>query len=732
MGKANKLYVSAADPHAGSSVISLGMLGALKRKVDRIGFFKPVGMGMGNADATLMKYAYDLEPTTEQMCPLTIAEARELMARGDEEQMLNRICTAYDVVRGASDLVVLQGINYRRSLSVFDMDINAAIAARLDAPVVLVTGASTDGQPLSPQELATSVLAAWSPFQEKGCNMIGVVVNRVVQEPFDAARDDYLQALKNENIAVFGVLPNLDYLGMPRLDQIAGLLDAKVLSGQEFLGNVVAKILVAAAEPRNFLKWLRLDNTVIVTPGDRDDILMTVALAQRSSQHRRISGLILTGGMQPDPGILELVKEIAGSEFPVLSVEPDTYGTVSAVRGMKVRIGSGDDDKILAATGAVERYVDQGRLWDMLEISDSRPARAGSFLETVIGKAKQHYRTVVFPEGEEPRTIRAVSRLARGGILRPILLGEPPTIAAKAKAEGVSLDGVEIIDPSTSDQRERYAEIVYEIRKNKRGGMTLETALQWVDKSPIQFGMVMLQCGDADGLVSGAIHSTGDTIRPAFQIIGTRPDASVASSVFFMVFKDRVLVYGDCAVVPNPNANELAGIAIASAHTARAFGIEPRVAMLSYSTGTSGSGGDVDKVTEATQIIREREQFLAVDGPMQYDAAIDPETAKSKQPDSPVAGKATVFIFPDLDAGNIAYKAVQRMSGALAVGPIMQGMNKPVNDLSRGCSADDIYYVGAITAVQAGGASSAGQSDSKEDAVEKKAAAPKPSAALTK
>lgn len=703
MAKANKLYISATDPHAGSSIITLGVLGALKRRVDRIGFFKPVGRGAGNTDAVLMKSAYHLKPTAEQMCPLSIAEARELMARGEEGAMLDRICTAYDVIRGTSDLAVLQGINYRRSLSVFDVDINAAIAARLDAPVVLVAGASADGRPLSVREMTTSVLSAWSSFEEKGCDLIGVVVNRLAQADFEAARDQYVEALEKEKINVFGVLPTLEYLGMPRLVQIVDALGAEVLSGRTLLGNIVTKTLVAAMEPRNFLKWLERDNTLIVVPGDRDDIMTAVALTHMSAEHRRISGLILTGGLRPDPAILELVKEQTGSEFPILSVEADTYSTVEAIRGLRVRIGPDDDDKIFAATAAVERYVDQSRLWETLACSEPRPAKAGSFLETIVSKAKEHNRTIVFPEGAEPRTVRAVSRLAQGKVLQPILLGDPAKISAIAKAEDVSLDGVEIINPLTSDDRQRHAETVHEIRKKKRGGMTLDTALQWVDASPIHYGMAMVQSADADGLVAGAIHSTGDTIRPAFQIIGTRPDVGVASSVFFMVFKDRVLVYGDCAIIPSPNAQELASIAIAGAHTARTFGIDARVALLSYSTGTSGTGSDVDKVTKATQIVREREPLLAVDGPMQYDAAIDPEVAKSKQPDSPVAGQATVFIFPDLDAGNIAYKAVQRMSGALAVGPIMQGMNKPVNDLSRGCSVDDIYYVGAITAVQASG-----------------------------
>jgi len=703
MAKGNKLYVSAADSNAGSSVVVLGMLGALKRRVERIGFFKPVGRGTSNTDATLMKAAYNLEPSPSQMCPLSIGEARQLMARGEEGKMLDRICSAYDVIRGTSDFVVLEGINYQRSISIFDMDINAAIASRLGAPVVLVAGASSQKGPLSPEELTTSVLAAWSSFKEKECDVVGVLVNRVLGDSFESDRDGYIKAIEKERIAVFGVMPEFDYLRMPRLTQVVEGLEAEVISGGDLLRNIVTQTLVAAMEPRNYLKWLQCDHTLIVCPGDREDLIMAVALTQMSAQYRRISGLVLTGGLRPDQAILDLIEEKTRSEFPILSVKSDTYSTVTAIRGLSVRINSDDSDKIFAACALVERHVDQNKLWDTLSFAETRPAKAGSFLETIVSKAKEHNKAIVFPEGEESRTIRAVSRLAQGKILRPIVLGSPDKINANAKAEGVTLEGVQIVDPVTSDQRERYAEMVYELRKDKRGGMTRETAMQWLDHTSIQFGVAMVQCGDADGLVAGAIHSTGDTIRPALQIIGVRPEAGVASSVFLMVFKDRVLVYGDCAIIPNPNTQELASIAIAGAHTARTFGINPRVAMLSYSTGSSGSGADVDKVAEATRIVSEREPFLAVDGPMQYDAAIDPEVGKSKQPNSPVAGQATMFIFPNLDAGNIAYKAVQRMSGALAVGPIMQGMKKPVNDLSRGCSVDDIYYVGAITAVQAGG-----------------------------
>lgn len=701
---ADKIYVSATDAHAGSSVVALGLVGILSRAVDRVGFFKPVGGGDTDLDVAVIKSAHRLPAEPGQMCPLSVGEARELMAHGAESAMLDRICTAYDVIRGTSDSVILEGISHERLLSAFDLDINATIAARLAAPVVLVAGASADGHPIPPHALANTVINTWRSFEEKGAELMGVVVNRVIGDPFEPARDQYVEALRKEKLTVFGTLPELRFLGMPRLRQIAKDLGAQVLFGEESLGNIATKTVVAAMTPRNFLTWLEVDNTLVITPGDRHDIMLAVTLAQMSPQHRRVSGLILTGGFRPDPAILKLVESQTGPKFPILTVRGDTFSTVKAVSELDVRIRPGeDDDKIYAAAANFQHHVDEGKLWDALELTGARAKGAGSFLEMIISKAKKLDKTIVFPEGEEARTIRAVSRLGQGRVVRPILLGDPEKIQGFAKAEQVPLDGVTIVNPLTSEKREQYANIVYEIRKDKPGGMTKETALQGLDESLIRFGTVMVQCGDADGLVAGAIHATADTIRPAFQLIGVHPDVGVASSIFFMVFKDRVLVYGDCAIIPSPNAQELAGIAIAAARNARTFGLDPRVAMLSYSTGGSGAGDDVDKVTEATAIVRERDPTVMIDGPIQYDAAIDPEIGKRKQPDSPVAGQANVFIFPDLDAGNIAYKAVQRMSGALAVGPIMQGMKKPINDLSRGCSIDDIYYVAAITAIQANG-----------------------------
>lgn len=349
--------------------------------------------------------------------------------------------------------------------------------------------------------------------------------------------------------------------------------------------------------------------------------------------------------------------------------------------------------------------MEHERLWGALAMPRPARQRSGStaFLEQIIDRARASGKRIVLPEGNEPRTIRAVERIVDREICPITLLGKPAEIREAAEDAGVKRldDRVEIIDPLESKELDRYADAVVEVRKGKRGGITPEVARQWLNESPIHFGTVMVQVNDADGLVSGAVHSTGDTIRPALQIIRVRPDVGTASSVFFMALKDRVLIYGDCAIVPNPNAQELAAIALSSARTARAFGIEPRVALLSYSTGTSGAGESVDKVIEATKLVKERNPDFLIDGPLQYDAAIDPEVGKLKQPDSPVAGRANVLVFPDLDAGNIAYKAVQRSAGALAIGPVLQGLNKPVNDLSRGCTVDDIVYTVAVTAIQA-------------------------------
>jgi phosphate acetyltransferase len=457
-------------------------------------------------------------------------------------------------------------------------------------------------------------------------------------------------------------------------------------------------------EPRNFLQRLQKKKTLVITAGDRNDILMTIACAQSCPDYRKVAGVILSGGIDPDPGVLKLIEDMKLPPLPIMKVESDSFKTAVSVQKVDVRLRPKDQEKISTASSRVADAIDAEALWKALNIPLPKRKRSSSelFLEQLIEQARSFGNHIVMPEGSEPRTLKAAKKIEELGMCDLTLLGDVDRIHQVAKSLGVSFNNrVKILDPRESSRLEEYANVAVEARKGKRGGVTKDVALEWLQESTVNFGTVMVKQGHADGLVSGAVHSTADTIRPALQIIRIKQGTEVASSVFFMALKDRVLVYGDCAIVPNPNAHELASIALSSARTARAFGIEPRVALLSYSTGLSGKGEAVDKVTQALEYVRETNPDFAIDGPLQYDAAIDPEVGHLKLPDSPVAGSANVFIFPDLNAGNIAYKAVQRSAGALAVGPVLQGLNKPVNDLSRGCSVDDIVYTVAVTAIQA-------------------------------
>jgi len=698
------LFVCSTDLEAGSSVITLGLCGVLRKSVERLGFLKPVGGGADDRDVAVVRSACRFPQNACELCPLTIEEARELVAQDRLPVLLDRVGACFRQLRDEHDMVILEGINNARAASLFDQEINEAIAAHLETPVLLVARGLSDNGITKVDQLVAGVRTAKRSFEEKNCEVLGVVVNRVADQPFEVAQQRIMDAFESADLPLFGVVPNLVYLGYPKMDQVCSALQAEVISGGEALSNVVTKPIVAAMEPRHFIHHLDTDRTLVVTPGDRDGILLAVACAQKSGKRRSVSGVVLTGGLRPDPEIMRLVEDLGAPHFPVCTVRMDTFTTALMIQNIDVRMRVQDEDKIQTASSAVWRYLEHERLWDRLKVPRPRKRKAGSavFLRQLVEQAQALQKRIVFPEGEEPRTVQAVAKIVESRICPPILIGDPQRIREQAGQAGVSLAGVEVLDPQAVPRMDAYVDRVVEIRKGKKGGMTPDVARTWLDQSSIHVGTVMVEIGDADGLVSGAIHSTGDTIRPALQIIRTRADVGLASSVFFMALPDRVLVYGDCAIIPDPDAQELAGIAWASALTARAFGIEPYVAMLSYSTGKSGTGQSVDKVTEATKLLRERNPDFAVDGPLQYDAAIDPEVGRLKQPNSPVAGRANVFIFPDLDAGNIAYKAVQRSAGALAVGPVLQGLNKPVNDLSRGCSADDIVYTAAVTAIQAG------------------------------
>ncbi len=698
----NSLYICGTDHQAGMSIITLGMYKALHQFTPNLTYFKPVSDGSIDQDVSVIKTAHNLKQKDSDICPVSKEEASRLLAHRQEEELLDRIKNSFQDMSENGNFVIVEGISSKHNL--LDIDFNKNIASRLNIPVLLVARGDNCDTPAGMDELVTTVFTAKQVFEKEGLHVLGVLINRAVCESPSEHYPLIRKALKEAGVEVFGIIPELKSLSFPILDQIAQELKAQVISGYDALSETVAHVLVAAMAPRHFLRHLKKKKTLVITSGDRNDILLSIACTHGCPEHRKVAGVLLSGGIDPDPGVLELINAMNLPPLPILKVDTDSFITATHVQRVDVRIRPKDHEKIATASSRVSEAIDAEALWKALNIPLPKRKRSASvdFLEQLVDQARSYGNRIVLPEGEEPRTLKAVAKVQDLKLCYVTLLGDTDRITNMAKSIGVSFNEMTtVLDPKASPHLEEYIHTVMEARKGKKGGMTEDVAREWLLESTVNFGTVMVKLDHADGLVSGAIHSTADTIRPALQMIRVKQGVDVASSIFFMALQDRVLVYGDCAIVPNPNANELAAIAISSARTARAFGIEPRVALLSYSTGISGKGETVDKVSKALEIVKETNPDFAIDGPLQYDAAIDPDVGSLKLPDSPVAGTANVFIFPDLNAGNIAYKAVQRSAGALAVGPVLQGLNKPVNDLSRGCSVDDIVYTVAVTAIQA-------------------------------
>jgi len=486
----------------------------------------------------------------------------------------------------------------------------------------------------------------------------------------------------------------------PTVGEVAAEVGARVLVGDPAeLDRDVRGVVVAAATLPTVLDHL-VDGALVLTPGDRSEIVLGMLAAAQSATAPHVSGLLLTTGLVPDPRVQRILDGLA-THTPVLAVDTDTFTTAQAVGRVQGHLTAGSTRKLTAALGAMERHLDVPALARRIELTRSRRVTPLMFEYDLVERARADRRRIVLPEGTDDRVLRATETVLRRGVADITLLGPPAEIRARAAALGLDLGGAALLDPTSleaDELRERFAATYAKARAHK--GITLQQARDVVTDVSY-FGTMMVYEDLADGMVSGVAHTTAHTIRPAFEVIRTVPGVTTVSSVFFMCLADRVLVYGDCAIIPDPDAAQLADIAVSSAATARRFGVDPRVAMLSYSTGSSGSGAEVDKVREATRLVREREPDLPVEGPIQYDAAVDASVARAKLPGSQVAGQATVFVFPDLNTGNNTYKAVQRSAGAVAVGPVLQGLRRPVNDLSRGCTVADIVNTVAITAIQA-------------------------------
>ncbi|HUL11108.1 MAG TPA: phosphate acetyltransferase, partial [Methylococcaceae bacterium] len=527
-------------------------------------------------------------------------------------------------------------------------------------------------------------------------DILAVVVNRVAPSDREFLIAGLTQALFP--LCPIFVLGEDSRLERPTVREIARAIKAGIVTGSgELLDSEVTNIKVAAMELPHFLDHVE-DGSLIITPGDRSDIILGALAADLSRRYPRIAGLVLTGDLKPAPQIQRVLEGLGVTSIPVLSVATDTFTTAIQVNAVQASIGPEDRRKIAAALGLVEASINLSELTERVAVARSEHVTPLMFQYELIQRAKRQRKHIVLPEGTDERILTAAEIVLLREVCDITLLGNSDEVTRKIAALGLSLEGVRIIDPLSSELRKPFAQEYYELRKHK--GISKEMAYDTLADTNY-FATMMAFLGQVDGMVSGATHTTAATIRPALEFVKTQPGISIVSSVFFMCLADRVLVYGDCAINPNPSADQLADIAISSALTAQAFGIEPRIAMLSYSTGESGQGPDVDKVREATRIVRERRPHLMIEGPLQYDAAIDADVAKLKLPGSQVAGRATVFIFPDLSAGNNAYKAVQRAAGAIAIGPVLQGLKKPVNDLSRGALVPDIVNTIAITAIQA-------------------------------
>jgi phosphate acetyltransferase len=690
----NSVYITGMEPGSGKSVVVLGVMELLARHGRKLGFFRPIVEGDASSDrlVALVTSRYDITAPPENMFGATNAFARDLISGDKEDQLHSRILEKYRGLAQQCDFVVCAGTDHKAMYTALEFEFNVEVARNLGAPLMPVIA----GKGRTVGEIVDAVSALAESLEAKKCDVLSVIVNRVA--PDDAAKATAkFQEGSPVGFPVF-VMPLHPLLEKPTVGEIKNALEAEMLHGDaQRLEREVAYYKVAAMELPNFLDHLE-EGSLVITPGDRSDIMIGTLVADAATSYPGVAGIILTGGFKPVPQLQRLFAGLKRSTVPILSVKTDTFSTTTKVNSLQGGIAPENQRKIAGALGVFESNIDLSQLERRIAVMRSSRVTPLMFQYDLMNRARAKRRHIVLPEGTEERILRAAEIMRLRDIVDITLLGNPDEIEEKIAALGLSLGDVKTINPATSELREDFGQTYFELRKHK--GISRQMALDaMTDVS--YFGTMMVHRGIADGMVSGAVHTTQHTIRPALEFIKTKPGCSIVSSVFFMCLPDQVLVYGDCAINPDPNAEQLAHIAISSAETAQSFGIEPRVAMLSYSTGESGKGTDVDKVKEATRIAKQLCPDLRLEGPIQYDAAIDPEVAKVKLPGSEVAGRATVFIFPDLNAGNNAYKAVQRAANAVAIGPVLQGLNKPVNDLSRGALVPDIVNTIAITAIQA-------------------------------
>ncbi len=688
------IYVASIEARSGKSLATLGLMELASRRVGRVGFFRPVVRDPSRAGIDLMRSRYGggrvRAPDFDFAC--LYDDAHQLAANDRSDELLERILARFRPLEARCDFTVCAGTDFTGVAAAFEFDFNARVAGHLGCPVFFVA----NGQEHSPESLVELVGTARRAFVEQGCAIDATLVNRVEPDELDAARAQFARDWKHDDPVY--LVPEHETLARPTVAELLEALEGRLIHGDEKrLQSEARDFVIGAMQMENVLARLN-PGSVVITGGDRADIVLACLASVRSKGCPNIAGIVLTGGLELPGSVIRLVDGLPHVDVPIISVPSDSYATARAVWDVTPSIEPHDERKISAALGLFEEHVPLRELEDRIRVTRSAKMTPLRFEYELVERAKASRRHIVLPEGGDERILRAAEILVRRGVADLTLLGNPTEVRSLEATLGIDLDGVAIVDPLECEWRDEFVKTYHELRQHK--GVNEDMARDIVGDVSY-FGTLMVHCGRADGMVSGAAHSTAHTIRPALELLRSRSGPSVVSSVFLMCLEDRVLVYGDCAVNPRPTDEQLADIAISSAQTASTFGIEPRVAMLSYSTGESGSGEDVDKVRRATQLARERRPDLLIDGPIQYDAAVDASVARTKLPESEVAGRATVFVFPDLNTGNNTYKAVQRSAGAVAIGPVLQGLAKPVNDLSRGCTLADIVNTVVVTAIQA-------------------------------
>ncbi|WP_077531187.1 phosphate acetyltransferase [Vreelandella utahensis] len=701
---AQNLFITPTDLHSGLTSVCLGLVRALDRLGLRVGFFKPVAQSaMGeDSDASVhfVRARTNLEPST----PVSLRHAQERINQGRSGEFMEDMVSRYHESCEDCDVVIVEGL-VPDSQESYTQRLNVEMARNLDAQVILVSAPGERG----PEELGERLNFTIRIFSESGSTpVIGAILNRLGEptgHSLPLATDDTepdpvhdwaseCPPLRDGHLRLIGAIPWRPQLVEPRVSDIARELDAERLHSGDMDRRRVRRVSIASRTIPNMVATLR-PGTLLVTPGDREDIIVAAALAALSGIP--LAGLVLTGGLRPSDQTLTFIRSALETGLPIMTSSMDTYHTTHCLASMAIAVPVDDTERIEKVMETTAEAIDAEWLRDQLAVDREPRLSPPAFRYLLTRRAREAGKRIILPEGDEPRTLQAAARCQEKGIAECVLVGKPDHIHSVAHSRDITLpDSIRIIDPD--EVRDSYVDSMVALRRHK--GMKPDMARALLEDN-VMLATLMVALDEMDGLVSGAVHTTANTIRPALQLIKTHQAARIVSSVFFMCLPDQVRVYGDCAVNPDPDAEELADIAIQSADSATTFGITPRVAMISYSTGSSGSGDDVEKVRQATAIASERRPELIIDGPLQYDAAAIESVARSKAPDSPVAGRATVFVFPDLNTGNTTYKAVQRSANVVSIGPMLQGLRKPVNDLSRGAMVEDIVFTIALTAIQA-------------------------------